>query len=146
MVGTCIRKAAPRDPWETPARIINESMLDSRGTRERQKPALVGCLLHASTGPRASHAFSSPNNPIGRYHHSHFTDEEIEAHYLEQSHTGKSYEARREPQAACFSLLPPPQLPSQVVLSPQGRWVRLPQTSFPQTSLGVGTDLPCLTG
>ena len=138
MVGTCIRKAAPRDPWETPARIINESMLDSRGTRERQKPALVGCLLHASTGPRASHAFSSPNNPIGRYHHSHFTDEEIEAHSLEQSHTGKSYEARREHQAACFSLLPPTTAPLPGGPVSPGQVGEAPTDQLPTDQLGGG--------
>lgn len=49
---------------------IDKGMLDTRGTREGQTPAPGECPWHC-VGPS--------DNPIGRYHHSHSTEEEIEA-------------------------------------------------------------------
>lgn len=50
MVSICVRKPVPRNSWEIPARIIQESMLDSHRTGERQTPAVVKCLLMPAEG------------------------------------------------------------------------------------------------
>lgn len=55
---------------ESPARGMDKGMLDPGGTREGQTPALVAYSWNCA-GP--------PSNAIGRCHHSHFTDEEVEA-------------------------------------------------------------------
>lgn len=39
----------------------------------------VGCLLRAGIGPRALRAIGPSHNPVARYHHSRFLNEETEA-------------------------------------------------------------------